>query len=97
MCWEELYCAASKNITQNSICELKVLKVLNCYNRGKIKNVNHLLDLRELYCCGSGIDQDGIKNLKKLVIIDFGRMCDITDLSRSSDTLKEINGIIIKK
>lgn len=59
----------NSRIDQKSIRNLTKIIKLNCTNTN-IKNVNHLQNLKELYCCGSNIDQYGIEKLSSIDILD---------------------------
>lgn len=72
--------ASCSGINQNGICHLKVLKKLNASCNQQITNVNHLqntlqtLEIGSHPQCGpSGINYDGVAELKKLKF--FGGYC----------------------
>ncbi len=81
-------------VDQNVIEQKKFsrIKYLNCSNNEKIKNLNHLAEtLKTLKCIQfSGIDQNGISNLKKLKSIDCSLNQKINSVSHLGNTLEEL-------
>ena len=68
------------------------MKILDCTHNIKIYDVNHLSDvLEELYCNGSGMDQEGISKLKKLRIIHCGNT-QVANLNHLLNNLVSLQG-----
>ena len=104
----ELECKGDTcGINQKSISKLKKLKVLKAGDNKKITNVNHLADtLIELECYDDDADdddddtdenyyinQEGIKDLKKLQILNANNNWRINDVNHLKNTLTELHCI----
>lgn len=91
---EELHCCTNLcSLGQNSINKLKKIKILNCRDNNKIKNVNHLSNtLTALDCSGEcGIKQNGISQLNKIELFVCNDNMYIRDIHHLDCTLRELH------
>ena len=84
---EQLYCILE--IDQEGIQNLTRITNLGCSNNSKIKNINHMTNMIELYCHrDSGIDQEGIQNLTRITKINCNYNSKIKNINQMTNMIE---------
>jgi hypothetical protein len=84
----KLDCSSGCGINQEGIMNLKKIQLLNTSFNPKIRSVNHLDSLIELYSYCYGLDQEGIKDLTNLKVLNVTNNRRITSVNHLSKLIE---------